>query len=136
MTIVQLLKGQKLEIEATANLGTGKQHSKWAPGHIYFKHKPSLSAGNVKNPEEVAKACPPGVLEVRHGKLVANQVLLMKYDLAGIVEEVSKGEAKIEATDDFVFYLESFGQLSCKQILEQAIEQFESQLAEFQKLLK
>ena len=76
-----------LEVEATAILGTGKQHSKWAPGHIYFKHKTVLKAGNVKNPEEVAKACPPGVFEVRHGKLIANEALLLKYDLAGVAPD-------------------------------------------------
>ncbi len=136
MQITKLLKGQKLEIEATAVLGTGKQHSKWAPGHIYYKNKPVLNAGNVKNPEKVAQACPPGVFEVKNGKLVANQALLMKYDLAGTIEEASNGEAKIEETDDFIFYLESFGQLSCRETLEKATETFESQLIEFQKLIK
>lgn len=136
MPIVKLLKNQKLELEATAVLGTGAEHSKWAPGHIYYRKKPVFKAGSVKNPDDVAKACPPGVFEVRHGKLVANDELLLKYDLAGVVEEVSKGEASIEETDDFVFFLESFGQLSCREIMESAAESLESQLQEFEKLLK
>lgn len=134
--IVKLLKGQKLEMEATAMLGAGSEHSKWAPAHIYYRKKPVFKAGNVKNPEAVVKACPPGVFEVRHGKLVANEELLLKYDLAGAVEESSSGEASIEETDDFVFFIESFGQLSCREIMEVAAEVLESQLQEFEKLLK
>jgi DNA-directed RNA polymerase subunit D len=136
MPIVKLLKGQKLELEATATLGTGSQHSKWAPGHIYYKRKPVFKAGNVKDPEAVVNACPPGVFEIKHGKLVANEQLLLKYDLAGAVEEASNGEANIEETDDYVFFLESFGQLSCQQIMEQAATALETQFTEFGKLLK
>ncbi len=134
--IVKLLKGQKLELEATAILGVGAEHSKWAPGHVYYRKKPVFRAGNVKNPDAVVKACPPGVFEVRHGKLVANEELLLKYDLAGAVEEASNGEASIEETGDFVFFIESFGQLSCREIMEIAAESLESQLQEFEKLLK
>ncbi len=134
--IVKLLKNQKLELEATAVLGTGAVHSKWAPGHIYYRKKPVFKAGSVKNPEDVVKACPPGVFEVRHGKLIANEELLLKYDLAGVVEEVSNGDARIEETDDFVFFLESFGQLSCREVMEVAAESLEAQLQEFEKILK
>ncbi len=134
--VAKLLKNQKLEIEATAVLGKGSEHSKWAPGHIYYRKMPVFKAGNVKNPDDIVKACPPGVFEVRHGKLVANEQLLLKYDLAGVVEEVSNGDARIEETGDFVFFLESFGQLSCREIMEVAAESMETLLQEFEKLLK
>src|SRR3989338_340192 len=42
MPIVKLLKGQTLEIEATAVLGRGKDHSKWSPGLVYYKYKPII----------------------------------------------------------------------------------------------
>src|SRR3989338_8883415 len=38
--IVKLLKNQGLELEATACLGQGKEHVKWAPCHVYYKNKP------------------------------------------------------------------------------------------------
>ena len=136
MPIVKLLKKQPLELEATAVLGIGKEHSKWSPAHVYYKQKPVLKAGNLKNPEAVVQAAPSGVFELKGGKLVANERLLMKYDLAGLVEDASDGKAAVEGSNDYAFYLESFGQLSCKQIMEKAAEILEKQLKEFGKLLK
>src|SRR3989338_101842 len=35
--IAKLLDGQEIELEATAILGQGKEHSKWCPGLIFYK---------------------------------------------------------------------------------------------------
>ena len=134
--IVKLLKGQKVEVEATAMLGTGKVHAKWNPAHVWYKHKPILKIGSVKEPQKVVDACPPGVFEIKNGKLVANEEKLLTTDLAGLAEEASNGEVKIEKSDDFVMFIESFGQLDCKEILEQATKSLDEDLEEFEKLLK
>ena len=63
--IVKLLKGQDLELEATAVLGTGKEHMKWSPGLVYYKYKPSIEIGNVKSPEAVVEACPVNIFELK-----------------------------------------------------------------------
>ena len=44
MPIVILLKGQELEFEATAKLGIGKDHAKFAPGLVYYRFYPILKA--------------------------------------------------------------------------------------------
>ena len=134
--IVKLLKGQTLEIEATAILGTGKEHSKWAPAHIYYKQKPVPKIGKVKNPDDVVKAAPPGVFENKGGRLQVNETLLIKHDLAGAAEDASNGEVSLEQSNDYVFYVESFGQLSCRQVMEKAADTLKERLEEFQKLLK
>ena len=41
-----------------------------------------------------------------------------------------------ENPDEIVFNVESWGQLDCKEIVEQAAEEFQSQLEEFENLLK
>lgn len=81
--IVKLLKGQKLELEAVATLGRGKEHSKWCPGHAYYRYKSG---------------------------------------------------AKSE--DGFIFTVESWGQLSCKEIVVHGIEALQEKLEAFDAALK
>lgn len=134
--IVKLLKGQKIEVEATAVLGTGKIHAKWAPGHVWYKHKPIVKIGDVKDPQKIAESCPPGVFEVKNGKLTVNEEKLIMTDLAGLAEEISGKEITLEKSDDFIMFIESFGQLDCKEILEQAAKTLDEDLEQFEKLLK
>lgn len=136
MPIVKLLKGQSLELEATAVLGKGKDHSKWSPALAYYKYKPVIEIGNVKNPEEIVEATHGNVFEIKNGKLEVIKDNLFKYDLAGVVEEVSKGEVKVTHDNDFIFYIESWGQLGCKEILNQALDIFNETFDEFAEEIK
>ncbi|MBI2134795.1 DNA-directed RNA polymerase subunit D [Candidatus Woesearchaeota archaeon] len=134
--IVKLLKDQSLELEATAVLGKGKDHSKWSPALVYYKYKPVIEIGNVKNPEEMVEAAHGNVFEIKNGKLEVIKDNLFKYDLAGVAEEVSKGEVKVTHDNDFIFYIESWGQLSCKEILVQALDIFNDTFDQFAEEIK
>ena len=37
--IVKMVEGQKVELEAWATVGTGKEHAKWQAGHAFYKQK-------------------------------------------------------------------------------------------------
>src|SRR3989338_134748 len=135
--IVKLLKGQSLEFEATATLGTGKVHSKWIPAHVYYKCKPSVEiTGEVKNPEAIMEIDNNRIFELKDGKLSVNKDRILHSDLSFDFSEIDKNVKLTASNTDFVFYIESFGQLSCKEILATAVDVFDNQLDELADIIK
>ena len=137
MPIVKLLKGQTLELEATAVLGRGKQHMKWSPCHAYYKYKPIIEiTGEVKNPEAIIEVDHNNIFEIKDRKLVINKDRILECDLSLDFSEIDKNVKVSSSNTDFVFYVESFGQLSCKEIVIKAIDILDEQLDEFVEELK
>ena len=137
MPIVKLLKGQTLELEATAVLGRGKEHMKWSPCLAYYKYRPIIEiTGEVKNPEAIIEVDHNNVFEIKDRKLVINKDRILGCDLSLDFSEIDRN-VKVTASDtDFVFYVESFGQLSCKETVNKALDIFDEQLDEFVEELK
>ena len=136
MPITNLLKGQSLELEATAVLGKGKAHSKWSPALAYYKHKPIIEIGSVKNPEEIVEKTHGSIFEIKNGKLEVIKDNLFKYDLAGVLEDISNGEIKVKYDNDIIFCIESWGQLTCREILNAALDIFNEKFDEFNEEVK
>lgn len=137
MPIVKLLKGQDLELGAVAFLGQGKDHVKWSPGHIYYKYTPIIDIkGEVKNPEKIKQACPVDVFDVKGDKLVINKNNLIKCHLCGACQDLNQKIVIGEDNTELIFYVESFGQLSCREMVAKAMELFEADLNEFGAQLK
>jgi DNA-directed RNA polymerase subunit D len=134
--IVKLLKGQELELEAIAILGRGREHAKWSPGHVHYRYKPVIELGNVKNPEEVVDKTHGNAFEMKSGKLDVNKDNLFRVDLAGAAEEISGGAIRETHDNDIIFIIESWGQLSCKEMVLRALDEFDRMLDEFAEKLK
>lgn len=134
--IVKLLKGQELEFEAVATLGTGKEHAKFTPGLVYYKGYPKISIDKVKNVEEVVKSCPVNVYEAKGKQLnIINQeaciLCLACVDIAD-----PKGSVVVEGSEkDFIFTIESWGKLPAEEILSQAVNALDEKLDEFAELV-
>ena len=65
-----------------------------------------------------------------------NKDRVLDCDLSLDFSEIDKA-VKVTASDtEFVFYVESFGQLSCKEIINKAIDIFDEHLDEFVEELK
>ena len=130
--VVRLLAKQKLDITMTAVMGQGKDHVKWAPGWAFYRKSGSIKVGNV-NAEALEKINADGVFKISGGKVTVNEekvyqsYLLEQYDaLEGI---------DVTYSDDIVFNLESWGQLSCREILSQSAEILLNKVEEMEKLI-
>jgi DNA-directed RNA polymerase subunit D len=137
MPIAKLIKGQRLELEATATLGKGKEHMKWSPGLAYYKHLPAISVTKkVSNPEDVAANCPKKIFEAKGNRLAILKDKITECHFCSNCEKSSNGAVKIEKPDEYIFYVESWGQLSQKEIIAQAADEFLETIKNFEKEIK
>ncbi len=137
--IVKLLKGQSLELEATAMLGKGKEHVKWSPGHVYYKVKPAIEIdmGKCDGCGKCIEQCPTKTIEIKDNKAVVSKDHLMDCHLCNAcVDSCPKESVTVKGSDDFIFYLESWGQLDCKRIVLEASKILNDKLDEFTDKLK
>jgi DNA-directed RNA polymerase subunit D len=134
MPIVKLLSKQKIDVNMKAILGKGKNHAKWSPGMGFYRKEPVLSIGNVKNPELLSKKCTDGVFTIKGNKVEINKDKLYGSNLLEFYSELDEG-VKIEYTDNFIFTLESWGQLSCKEILQTCANILINKSEEMEKLI-
>ncbi len=135
--ITKLLKGQLLEVEATAMLGKGKEHVKWSAGHVYYRYKPAIEMhGEPENAAQLA-AQYPHIFEMKSNKLSVVKENVMKYDLLEDFESMTKGKVKqVEHNDEFIFTVESYGQIDAVEMVTEALTAFEEHLEEFSEKIK
>jgi DNA-directed RNA polymerase subunit D len=135
MPIAKLLKGQELELEATAKLGQGKQHVKWSPCLAWYTYEPIITVNN-DSPKfaEFKDKYPPHVFD-KNGKI--DKKLIMTYNLVDACDGVCPDVVKIEyKNDSFLFSIEPWGQLSAKEIAQAAADTLLESLNAFEENLE
>ena len=136
--IVKLLKGQDLELEATAVLGKGKAHSKWAPGHVFYKNTAEIDiSSKCDGCDKCVEACPKTVLELKDNKASVIKDNLMDCHLCLACQDICpQGAIRVNSGSDFIVTIESWGQLSLKEIISTASDILNQNLDELSKSLK
>lgn len=131
MPIVTLLEGQELEIVAEARLGKAKNHVKWSPGLIWFRAYPKIEIPKeCESCKECMDVCPKKVFEFDKKLTVKN---LTACDLCEACVDECKRQGKTpiklsHSNEDFIFYVESFGQISPKEMVLEALEVIEKNM--------
>jgi len=138
MPIVKLLKGQELELDAKAMLGVGKTHMKWSPGHIFYKYKPKIEIKRQpKDVKSYIESCPKNLFNEKSSKLELNSAKNVECDMYEACIDVEPGVIDVSYDDtQFIFTLESWGQLAHKEILAKALEVFNDKLDELSAKIK
>lgn len=134
MPIVKLLSKQKVDLTMTAILGKGKAHAKWSPGLAYYRDEPVIKIGKVSDAEKIAKSCPQEIFEVKGNKLEINKDKLYDCHLCQQCVDLDK-EISLEKNGNILFIIESWGQLSCKEMLNQSTEILLNKIEEFENLI-
>ena len=136
MPITKLLEGQELELEATAVVGQGVEHVKWSPGLIHYKEYPHLSVKKQPaNAKELASKYPE-IVELKKDKLSIKEEGLINHDVHESLIAESEGTISVTYKDDYLLYIESWEQLSPKEIFVQALIEMDNTLDEIKKLAK
>jgi DNA-directed RNA polymerase subunit D len=134
--IVQLLKGQELQLEAVAVLGRGRDHAKWSPGRVWYTYRAKVvEVDNGHKDFEAFKArYPPQVFD-KDGRI--DKKLIEQHGLYDVVDDINPEIVKVEYDPaQFVFHVEPWGQLSTKEIVAAALAVLEERLEEFEKALE
>ncbi len=133
--IVKLLEGQRIKLHAKGTINEGKSHIKHSPGLIYYQSYPSFDIGSVKNTEAIVESCPKQLYKKEGKSLkVTNPEMCI---LCKACEDISEGNIKVKESDkDYIFTIESFGQLTPKEIIKEATDIISAQLKDLEKEVK
>ncbi len=125
MPITELDENQKVDLEASAVLSTGKDHSKHQAAISSYQYYPIIDIDNDELTEEerkrCAEVCPRDVFEVKNGELkVADEKNCTVCKEC--VDEVGTGVVVTGDEEKFIFTIESICSLSPQEIIEKAAE--------------
>jgi DNA-directed RNA polymerase subunit D len=128
--LVELLDGQSLKFEATAQLGTGKEHIKWQASVAGYITKPVVRVNAEKADARIVEVCPTKVFEKRDGRVkVAHEercILCMRCT------EISEGVNVNSDESSSIFTVESVCGLTAKEVVDSALDILEARASELQ----
>ncbi len=131
LPIVRLNKGQGVEVVVRASLGKGKDHARHIPGLMYYYHlnKITIKPEGKKHTEPAERY--PNVFEF-------NSELKVKNDWACNFdqEDLNVPGIEISPTEKLVLRFESWGGMTCSEIVVESVKIIDKNLEDLRKALK
>jgi DNA-directed RNA polymerase subunit D len=138
--IVELLQGQELEFEAIAVMSVGRVHAKWSPCLAYYRQKPIIEVKKkVENAKEVIEKQPEAIFILKNNTLSVNTEKTLTSNLIEEAVSLCKPEGSVllnYSEEEIIFNIESWGQITCKEIITEGLKQISLMCDDFTKTLK
>jgi DNA-directed RNA polymerase subunit D len=132
--IVELLEGQSVKFEATAQLGHGSTHVKWQASIAAYKNTPTVRVNAEKAETKIVDICPVNVFEKKDGKVkVARE---SDCTLCMRCTEISEGVTVGTEEGSFIFTVESVSGLPVREVADSALEILEARASDLHDELK
>lgn len=138
--LAKLAPGQKIELEAFARLGKGKEHVKWQPvGTVAYRHVPIIEVDKERSDERdkiLVDVCPKKIFTWDDNGLGLTNIIECILCNACVEQCETRSVTVRHDERSFIFKVESTGALAPEEIVEKAVEifldktkQFDDQLA-------
>ena len=127
--ITILGEDHKLELVATATLGKSIEHAKYLPGLCYYHH--ILEVTSTPQTDKIVEKS-KGLFKAQ--KKGTKWLCDINDSEINQIEKIDKDS--IKNSDEIIMVIESFGNMTAKEILIQAVKALESNLTEFEKAVK
>jgi DNA-directed RNA polymerase subunit D len=127
--ITILGENHKLELVATATLGTGREHAKHIPGLCFYRH-----ILEVKSTPKTDKIVQDSQGLIKAEKKGSKWLCDLNESQVAEIEENEKDA--VANSNEIVFIIESFGVMPAKDILTNAVKALEDNLSAFEKQIK
>lgn len=138
MPITVLNESQELNVVATTKIGTGKEHAKFTPGNLFYRNIFELKV-EMSCPTDVVEVCPKKVFKVDGNKVVVDNAFACDDCEAclNVLEKQGKKDlVEIVPSKEVLVTVESFGQMSIKDIMKKSADILKKDLAEVSKKIK
>ncbi|MDD2678991.1 MAG: DNA-directed RNA polymerase subunit D [Candidatus Nanoarchaeia archaeon] len=130
MIIVKLFDNQEIKLTAKAKLNNGDYHAKHSPCSAYYQFEPVIEI--LSKSKELDAICPKKIF--KNGEVDKDK--LLDCDLCLACSDAFPKNVKVSSGKDIIFTIESFGQLSPKEIFSTALNELTQGLENIKKAIK
>lgn len=127
--ITILGEGHKLELVAVARLGKGIEHAKYVPGLCHYRH-----ILEVKSSPEIDKLVQSSKGLIKAEKKSGKWLCDLDESSEKDIETIDK--TAVSNSNEILLVIESYGNMTAKEILDKAVAALGDNLDEFEKTIK